>query len=149
MKFSSLLSGALIALSACSPKESKQEEAVKEINLSGQWYIENIVFNDSTYVRPAEEVPGSRQYITFDSESYFIQTNCNTMAGSYEINGDSLSLGDGAITEMACDNMATEDALRHFIMQTAVIDIENDSITRLNFIDSGAYIILRKATEKK
>ncbi|MDE6427692.1 MAG: hypothetical protein K2K59_01930, partial [Muribaculaceae bacterium] len=55
------------------------------VDMQGQWDIENIVFNDSTYVRPAEEVPGSRQYITFDSGQYFVQTNCNTLAGSYDI----------------------------------------------------------------
>ena len=119
------------------------------IDMQGQWDIENIVFNDSTHVRPAEEVPGSRQYITFDSGQYFVQTNCNTLAGSYDIKGDTLTIGDGAMTEIACDNMATEDAFRKFIMQVATIDTENDSITRLNFINSGAYIILHKSTDKK
>lgn len=149
MKVNYILLGAFLSLAACAPKDARQQETMADVDMQGQWYIENIVFNDSTYVRPSEEVPGSRQYITFDAESYFVQTNCNTMCGTYEIKGDTLTLGDGAMTEMACDNMATEDALRQIIMQAATVDVENDSITRLNFNESGAYIILRKATEKK
>lgn len=136
----------LINLGACSSNSSNKES----IDMRGQWYIENIVFNDSVYVRPSEEVPESRQYIVFEDETYFIQTNCNTMSGYYSVKGDSIFIGDGAMTEMACDNMATEDALRKIIPHIMTIDVETDTITRLNSgIDSSEYIILRKATEKK
>ncbi|MDE6535956.1 MAG: META domain-containing protein [Muribaculaceae bacterium] len=149
MKLQHIFIGATLVLVACSTKIAQQKEAAQNIDMQGQWYIENIVFNDSNYVCPGEEVSGSRQYITFDRDGYFIQTNCNTFSGSYSISGDTLTLGDGAMTEMACDNMATEEAMRKLIMRAANIDTENDSIMRLNFIDTGAYIILRKATEKK
>ncbi len=137
---------AVVLLTACSTTKEKEVPAV---DLAGQWYIESIVFSDDDYVRPAEEVPGSRQYVIFDDEGYFIQTNCNTVSGSYTIKGDTLTLADGPMTEMACDNMATEEALRRVLNQSAAIDVENDTITRLNFTESGAYMILRKATEKK
>ncbi len=141
---------ATLGLVACSPKETaKDPQPEPAVDMQGQWYIESIVFSDEDYVRPAEEVVGSRQYITFDADGYFIQTNCNTFSGSYSVSGDTLTLSDGAMTEMACDNMATEEAVRRILNQSAAIDVENDSITRLNFTATEAYMVLRKATEKK
>lgn len=129
--------------------DNQQQENVANADVRGQWYLENIVFSDSDYVRPAEEVPGKRQYIIFEDSTYFIQTNCNTFSGTYTIKGDSITLGDGAKTEMACDNMATEDALRRILPNIATVYIQNDSIARLDSRNPSEYILLRKATEKK
>lgn len=115
------------------------------VDLTGQWYIENIVFNDSTNVRPKEEVPGSQQYITFDADTYSIITNCNSISGAYMIEGDSIHIDNGAMTEIACDNMVTEDALRKILPNIATVDVTNDSIVRLNCTDASSYIILRKS----
>lgn len=54
--------------------------------------------------------------------------------------------GDGVMTEMACDDMQTEDALRRILPDIAAIDVENDSIVRLNCRNHSGYIILRKNT---
>lgn len=145
----------ILTASCGSSKENKetadnqQQENVANADVRGQWYLENIVFSDSDYVRPAEEVPGKRQYIIFEDSTYFIQTNCNTFSGTYTIKGDSITLGDGAKTEMACDNMATEDAIRRILLNIAKVYIENDSIARLDSRNPSEYILLRKATEKK
>ncbi|MDE6263951.1 MAG: META domain-containing protein [Paramuribaculum sp.] len=117
--------------------------------ISGQWSIENIAFSDSDYIRPAEETPGAKQYITFEDDTYFIQTNCNTMSGTYSIAGDSIFMGDGAMTEMACDNMNVEDALRRIIPHICIIDMENDSVMRLNSSVASEYIVLKKITESE
>lgn len=119
-------------------------------DIRGQWYIENIVFSDSVNVRPSEEVPGVRQYITFNDDStFYIQTNCNSISGGYEQKGDSIILGAGIMTEMACDNMATEDALRKILPDIVTLDMQNDSVMRLNTTVPSEYIVLIKATEKK
>lgn len=114
-------------------------------DIRGQWYIENIVFNDSDYVRPDEAALGVSQYITFDDSTYFIMTNCNTIAGAYTLKGDSIAFGDGAMTEMACDNMATEDALRRILPAISTMDVQNDSVVRLNGSKPAECILLRKA----
>ncbi|MDE5849789.1 MAG: META domain-containing protein [Muribaculaceae bacterium] len=116
------------------------------VELNGQWYIENIFFNDSDYVRPAEILPDIRQYVQFTDSTYSIMTNCNSISGYYTISGDSITLGDGMMTEMACDNMQTEDALRRILPDIATIDAENDSIVRLNCRNHSGYIILKKNT---
>lgn len=129
--------------------ENQPQDVAAYADIKGQWYLDNIVFSDSDYVRPSEVVPGVRQYIVFEDSTYFIQTNCNTISGSYTVKGDSITLGDGAMTEMACDNMATEDAIRRILPNIATVYIENDSIARLDSRNPSEYIVLRKATEKK
>lgn len=138
------IAAALLA-TACSGNSKQDNNA----DIRGQWYLENIVLSDSEYVRPAEEVPGSRQYILFEDSTYSVKTNCNSISGFYTIKGDSVSLGAGMMTRMACENMATEDALCRILPHIVAVDIENDSIARLNSNTASAYIVLRKATEKK
>lgn len=143
---------------ACSSNKEESSAGVNDnaltdemsADIRGQWYLEDIVFNDSVNVRPSEEVPGVRQYITFNDDSTFhIQTNCNSISGGYEQKGDSIILGAGIMTEMACDNMATEDALRKILPDIVTLDVENDTIMRLNTTVPSEYIVLKKATEKK
>lgn len=122
----------------------EQQDAKIVADLRGQWFIENIVFSDSDYVRPDEVAPGARQYIIFEDSTYSIMTNCNSISGPYMIKGDSISLGDGAMTEMACDNMATEDALRRILPHIATIDVQNDTVVRLNGTIPAECILLRK-----
>ena len=116
------------------------------VELNGQWDIENIFFNDSDYIRPAEILPDVRQYVQFTDSTYSIITNCNSISGYYALSGDSITLGDGMMTEMACDNMQTEDALRRILPDIATIDVENDSILRFNCINNSGYLILKRNT---
>lgn len=143
----------LIMTTGCSGnKETKSDRAGEEIqtevanaDIRGQWYIENIVFSDSDYVRPDETSSSMKQYIVFEDSTYFIMTNCNTFNGSYTVKGDSIKLGDGIMTEMACDDMQTEDALRRILPHISTIDVQNDSVVRLNGLAPAECILLRKA----
>lgn len=117
---------------------------VADADIRGQWYIENIVFSDSDYVRPDETLSSMKQYIVFEDSTYFIMTNCNSISGSYTVKGDSITLGDGAMTEMACDDMQTEDALRRILPHISTIDVQNDSVVRLNGAVPAECILLRK-----
>ena len=123
--------------------DAAQMETVNA-DIRGKWYIENIVFSDSDYVRPDETSSSMKPYIAFEDSTYFIITNCNSISGSYTVKGDSIKLGDGAMTEMACDNMATEDALRRILPRISTIDIQNDSVIRLNGTTPAECILLRK-----
>lgn len=147
-----------VMTTACSSSNGESSTTVEDDvqtktvspDIHGQWYLENIVFNDSVNVRPSDEVPGVRQYITFNDDStFYIQTNCNSISGGYEQKGDSIILGDGMMTEMACDNMATEDALRKILPDIVTLDVQNDTVMRLNTTVPSEYIVLKKATEKK
>ena len=126
---------------------NQQQETAANVDMRGQWYLENIVFSDSEYVRvrPDIRLSSIHQYIVFEDNTYFIQTNCNTISGTYAVKEDSIIFGDGMMTEMACDNMAVEDALRRILPNIATVYIQNDSITRLDSRNPSEYIVLRKA----
>lgn len=124
--------------------DDKVKTEVADADIRGQWYIENIVFSDSDYVRPDETSSSMKQYIVFEDSTYFIMTNCNSISGSYTVQGDSIRLSDGAMTEMACDDMRTEDALRRILPNISTIDVQNDSVVRLNGAVPAECILLRK-----
>lgn len=141
-----------IAAGCSGNKEAKSDKADNEVqtevantDIRGQWYIENIVFSDSDYVRPDETSSSMKQYIVFEDSTYFIMTNCNSFNGSYTVKGDSIKLSDGIMTEMACDDMRTEDALRRILPRISTIDIQNDSVVRLNGLTPAECILLLKA----
>lgn len=142
----------IVSAIACSNnKETKSnktdEDAQTEIanaDIRGQWYIENIVFSDSDYVRPDETSSSMKPYIVFEDSTYFIMTNCNSISGSYTVKGDSIKLGDGAMTEMACDDMQTEDALRRILPHISTLDVQYNSGVRLIGSAPAEYILLRK-----
>ena len=127
--------------------DNQHQETVANVDVRGQWYLDSIVFSDSDYVRvrPDERLSSIHQYIVFEDNTYFIKTNCNTISGSYTIKGDSITLGDGAMTEMACDDMSVEEALRRILPNIATVYIQTDSIARLNSRNPSEYIVLRKA----
>ncbi len=151
----SLMGVALLMATAtgCSGnKEAKAANAnnaakteVANADIRGQWYIENIVFSDSDYVRPDETSSSMKQYIVFKDSTYFIMTNCNSLSGSYTVKGNTITLGDGAMTEMACDDMRTEDALRRILPHISTVDVQNDSVVRLNGSTPAECILLLKA----
>ncbi|MBO4945054.1 MAG: META domain-containing protein [Muribaculaceae bacterium] len=146
---------ALLIATATGCSESKETKSDKvadteqtetaPADIRGQWYIENIVFSDSDYVRPDETSSSRKQYIVFEDSTYFIMTNCNSFNGSYTVKGDSIKLADGIMTEMACDDMRTEDALRRILPGISTIDVQNDSVVRLNGSAPAECILLRKA----
>lgn len=124
--------------------DDKAKTEMADADIRGQWYIENIVFNDSDYVRPDETSSSMKPYIVIEDSTYFIMTNCNSISGSYTVKGDSITLGEGAMTEMACDDMQTEDALRRVLPHISSIDVQNDSVMRLNGSVPAECILLRK-----
>ncbi len=128
-------------------EDSENQEEHLE-NIQGQWMIENVVENDSSYVRPSEIDPGLTSYIDFRDDSTFgIVTNCNHIGGNYIQSNDSIRLTDIMATEMACDNMDLEEMLKKVLPSVNTIDCINDSITRLNTDKGESYIVLRKSIQ--
>ncbi len=116
-------------------------------DIQGQWIIENVVENDTSYVRPLEIDPGLTSYIDFRNDKTFgIVTNCNHIGGDYTQKKDSIQLTNISTTELACDNMVLEEMLKKVLPTVNSIDCINDSIIRLNTVKSDAYIVLHKLT---
>lgn len=149
-----LVSCMSIAAFACSCGNSNQAqssgqtpadttETTAAISIDGRWNIDNVVVNDSLSVRPSEETPEKASLITFDGGNYSITTNCNSIQGSYTLNGDSIALNPGLCTEMACDNMSIEDMIKQVLPEISTVDLVNDSTLRLNS-PASAYIVLSR-----
>lgn len=139
----------MIAAAACTGGKEKSvaecETPATEAAIVGSWQIDSIVMGDSVKVCPTEEVPDMMQSIILRSDSsYNIVTNCNRFFGSYAVNGDSIILGDGGMTEMACENMVTEDAIRMIMPFIATYKICNDTVLRLCGRDASEFILLHK-----
>ncbi len=150
----------LLGMSACNgaKNDSVKDKDVTDttentktlsVNIQGQWDIENVVENDSSYVRPSEIGQGITSYIDFKADNTFgIVTNCNHIGGQYHQDNASITLTDISTTEMACDNMELEEMLKKVLPMVNSIDCINDSITRLNSDKTDSYIVLKKATNR-
>ncbi len=143
-----------VCLVSCTGAKNKSEESVVDEteygttlvnNLQGQWAIENIVENDSMYVRPSEIEQGFKAYIDFKEDNKFgVMTNCNHIDGQYHQVKDSIHLSDISTTELACDNMELEEMLKKILPMVNAVDCINDSVARLNSDKGDTYIVLKK-----
>ena len=97
--------------------DDRAKTEVTDADIRGQWYIENIVFSDSDYVRPDETSSSMKPYIVFEDSTYFIMTNCNS---------------------------TDEDCLGRILPNISAIDVQNDSVVRLNGSVAAECILLRK-----
>ncbi len=144
----------MMGLVSCTGASNKSDNSVADkatdseiavINITGQWDIENVVENDSFYIRPSEIEQGINAYIDFrEDNSFGVMTNCNHIGGRYHQANDSILLTDISSTEIACDNMDLEEMLKKILPMVNTVDCINDSITRLNSDKGDSYIVLRK-----
>lgn len=117
-------------------------------SVEGQWLLEHIVVNDTLEVRPVDIDPDSKLYAHFYNDSTFnFQTGCNAIGGRYVQVGDSIIIRDMMWTEIACDEMTVEELLKDILPQVKTVDLDNDSILRLN-TPTSAYIVLKKCKVK-
>lgn len=139
---------AVALMSSCSTKtESNNQadttpQAITQNPVKGSWTIQEIALMEGNRIVPAEI-----QTVTFTDSTYSFVTNCNSIQGDYTLSGDSLTLMPGLMTEMACDDMTIEDALRTLIPTVNTVSAQADSVLRLSTPDPNAYIILRSAQE--
>lgn len=136
----------MAGMAACNgSKNTSEKPAESPATIQGQWLIENVVENDSSYVRPSEIEQGITAYIDFREDNTFgVMTNCNHIGGQYHQASDSIRLTEISTTEMACDNMDLEEMLKKILPIVNTIDCINDSITRLNSSKGDSYIVLKK-----
>lgn len=143
----------VLGAASCTGNKSNEgnvaDSEKRGVLIQGQWLIENVVENDSSYVRPSEIDPEMTSYIDFrDDNTFGIVTNCNHIGGTYTQSNDSIHLNEIMTTEMACDNMDLEEILKKVLPSVTTIDCLNDSITRLNTDKGESYIVLKKSTQQ-
>lgn len=140
MKPTSLFIPLCMLLASCSGKPTQKSE---NTDIYALWSIDTISVNDTTVFSPE-----ARPTILFDNTgAYVIQTNCNTIAGSFTLDGDSLRIDGGMRTEMACDDMRAEDYIVSVLPEINSVKADNDHSIRLSGNNSDCYLILSKAAE--
>lgn len=127
-------------------QENDSIQTAQAVVLDGKWNVENVVVNDTLFARPSEETPDQKSVATFEGGNYSIATNCNSIQGSYTLNGDSLAMNPGLCTEMACENMRVEDMLKKVLPAIRTVEAVNDSVVRLNG-EASEYIVLTRVAE--
>lgn len=141
---------AVALMSSCSTKteSDNQTDATQQAttqttpqnSVKGSWTIQEIALTEGNKI-----VPAGIQTVTFTDSTYSFATNCNSIHGDYTLTGDSLTLMPGLMTEMACDDMTVEDALRTLIPAVNAVSAQADSVLRLSTSDPDVYIILHSA----
>lgn len=136
---------ALLVSCTSSPKKVAEVDDVETVNpVEGRWSIDRVQLSDSA-VLVIDTAVMAEQFVEFNADStYVVLTNCNSISGAYALNGDSITLADGAMTEMACDDMRAEDMLRVILPQISAYAVDGDSL-RLSAASQMARIELHRA----
>lgn len=115
-------------------------------SIVGEWDIVGIMCGDSIAISPAETMPGVDVAMELAAdETYVVRTGCNTISGSYASRGNSIKFTDGMMTEMACDDMAVEDALRQLLPEIEYCELSEDgAMATLSASDSRDIIRLTR-----
>lgn len=143
--FSVCAAAAILVSCTSSPKKVAEVDDVETVNpVEGRWSIDRVQLSDSA-VLVIDTAVMAEQFVEFNADStYVVLTNCNSISGAYALNGDSITLADGAMTEMACDDMRAEDMLRVILPQISAYAVDGDSL-RLSAAGQVARIDLHRA----
>lgn len=138
MKFP-IFAALVVALMSCnsntqSTSESKDstektEVADKQISLAGQWRL-----IDYAGEKEMKNFNSDENYIlTFDTENgtFGMQTDCNSLSGSYKTEGDSIKFDNIAKTLMACPNDEVEKEIGRILPMIDTYTVKNDTILAL------------------
>ncbi|MEM1074307.1 MAG: META domain-containing protein [Pseudomonadota bacterium] len=92
---------------------------------------------------PFEQTSGKEVFLQFRSDGlYFGNGGCNSVRGSFVVNGDAILFGPGAATMMACPEPAMKTEISFFQVISLIRAFERDGTT-LSLFDAEGSIVLR------
>jgi heat shock protein HslJ len=125
------LSFGLLALVVVAPvvvagcgDDDDDDDAVSAADLEGRTFAANETDGHTI-------VEGSRITITFSADDMLaVETGCNTLTGSYTIDGDVLTTGEMAQTLMACEEAlsAQEQWINDLLASNPTIELEGSEL---------------------
>ncbi len=118
----------LSLLGACGGSDSVGEPRSRAEQLDGRTFVAQQLSQDGASLPLA---PGSTMTVGFSGGKLTASAGCNTMGGSFTIEGTALVVGTLAMTEMACAEaiMAQEQWLSHLLSSKPTVGIEGVSLT--------------------
>lgn len=129
-----LVSGSMMALSACQPNVGATTPAQTPISASraslvGTWHLTSF---DGDPVLP------NRVSVAFDTHGRFVATiDCNTATGVYSLQGAVLSISGAQTTERGCINPLPNEDMITRAMSSETYTIQFDTSSELHL--SGAH----------
>ncbi len=123
----------IILVNGCSSSDSLSQLGGKE------WNVTSIMGKTLT----ADDLTNGTPSLNFsDNGKLFGSTGCNTFAGSYKLNGTSLSLEPGSMTKMFCPESTEQDFL-NAIKQVTNVKMEGSTLNLLNGANTVMSLILK------
>ncbi|MEO8462504.1 MAG: META domain-containing protein [Chloroflexota bacterium] len=120
---------ACITAAACSSAGPGAASPSAPTNLTDPAALDGRVFLSTKVDGPAL-VAGSVIRLAFAGGNISVQAGCNSMSGTYRIDGDRLVVGALATTEMACESALMEqDRWVANLLSAATISLSGDSLT--------------------
>ena len=117
---SSIIVVAMLVAAACSGAGAPGPSAA---TLEGRTFL-------STTVQGHDLVPGSTVSLTFKDGQLGISAGCNHMGGAYSIVDGTLTTGQMAMTDMACDEpLMAQDTWVAAFVGGATVDLAGDTLT--------------------
>jgi len=109
------------------------------VDLNGNWQITELTGLDET-------VSLEGNFFQFDSEEglFFAYLGCNNIAGKYVFEDSSITFSDIARTEMACENMNSEELFCFLIEQVALTSVTEEGFLQLKSAEEEVLITLKK-----
>jgi len=118
-----LLLISIVVISACTPQPS--------MPLIGTWKLTAYGAKNA----PAPAVTDANAFLTFSADgSVGGNGGCNSLGGSYTVNGDEITFREITSTLMACDDerMTQEGVVTQVLTGTAGYEIQNNTLTLTN-----------------
>lgn len=145
----------MIGTASCGGNADKKNPAVRQPQavaapagetVVGEWDIVEIVCGDSVRIVPADLLPDAAVTMTFRADdTFYAATGCNQISGGYASRGNTIKFADAMMTEMACEHMEIEDALRVLLPRLEYCQFpEGGSEAELKTADGNGYIKLSR-----
>jgi heat shock protein HslJ len=131
MRFFTLMTGLLLALTACATGAAA--------SLDGTTW-------DITEINGTAPVAGSHPTMTFTGDRVGVATGCNSMSAGYTLNGTAITISGGAMTAMACadDLMTQESKLTAALAKVTKLSLSGDTM-QLQDASGQTLVTLTKA----
>lgn len=109
--------------------------------LTGKWRYEN----SSLSITPDSDT-ARLPYVEFGADGKTVSgfLGCNRFGASFDINAGEIKFKEMMQTEMACDNMETENRFAAFLNAAGTYKIENKKLYLFKSIDKKVFVVLRK-----
>lgn len=140
MKRSWPLALVLLALFAACSSPAPSSPSSPAVTLAGtSWVVSRIVDTDT--------LPAARPTIAFVDQTLSGSASCNQFSGQYTQNGDVLTIGETAITAMACTEQSVMTQEAAFLAALGSVKVMRAAGTNLELLnaDEAAVLILEPA----